>query len=332
MTIPASGFAVGCGAGAVLAAVLERAHRLGLLVETHSWKDYPTRVRVTRNSIVRRDGPGVHARRDWQKARRWAAIRRGALAGRDAGRARLRQHRSRSGRFDLSPAMAYTREPSANLRAAFARATSGRVRRSGRSRCATGVTPDGHRHRTQRRLHRAGRRTRRGVSDKLALHGIETRGAWPGGDAGGRDVPASRESTTAAETFEGPRLDGRGRVDDRTASRSPSFALRADRPGEVTPADDAARAAQSRTRSSVGASSTTRSSARNTWKRTWPRTSREDAAGGCVVEGLRSRSGSPKTPPSPRIQRRDSTSSTCAIRQWDERLNLYPIYRVERLP
>src|SRR5262249_17769520 len=27
-------------------------NRFGMLVETHSWKDYPTRVRITRNTIV----------------------------------------------------------------------------------------------------------------------------------------------------------------------------------------------------------------------------------------------------------------------------------------
>ena len=49
---PASGFAVSVSQARFSDGYWPRRNRLAILVETHSWKDYPTRVRVTRNSIV----------------------------------------------------------------------------------------------------------------------------------------------------------------------------------------------------------------------------------------------------------------------------------------
>ncbi len=49
---PQSGFAVSVGPARFSQAYWARRNRFGVLVETHSWKDYPTRVRVTRNTIV----------------------------------------------------------------------------------------------------------------------------------------------------------------------------------------------------------------------------------------------------------------------------------------
>jgi hypothetical protein len=49
---PASGFAVGANTPRFSTGYWPLHNRFALLVETHSWKDYPTRVRVTRNAIV----------------------------------------------------------------------------------------------------------------------------------------------------------------------------------------------------------------------------------------------------------------------------------------
>lgn len=49
---PASGFAVGASVPRFSTGYWALSNRYALLVETHSWKDYPTRVRVTRNAIV----------------------------------------------------------------------------------------------------------------------------------------------------------------------------------------------------------------------------------------------------------------------------------------
>jgi len=77
---PASGFAVGVLQARFSQQYWSEHNRLGLLVETHSWKDYPTRVRVTRNAIVDiMEQAAMHAA-DWQTAAR-AADQHGSQVG-----------------------------------------------------------------------------------------------------------------------------------------------------------------------------------------------------------------------------------------------------------
>jgi hypothetical protein len=49
---PASGFADGVPTARFSHGYMPLRNRFGVLVETHSWKDYPTRVRITHNTIV----------------------------------------------------------------------------------------------------------------------------------------------------------------------------------------------------------------------------------------------------------------------------------------
>ena len=49
---PASGFEDGVSTPRFSNGYFQLRNRFGMLVETHSWKDYPTRVRITRNAIV----------------------------------------------------------------------------------------------------------------------------------------------------------------------------------------------------------------------------------------------------------------------------------------
>ena len=49
---PASGFVDGVPAPRFSNGYFQLRNRFGMLVETHSWKDYPTRVRITHNTIV----------------------------------------------------------------------------------------------------------------------------------------------------------------------------------------------------------------------------------------------------------------------------------------
>nr|WP_315399820.1 M14 family metallopeptidase [uncultured Duganella sp.] len=58
-------------------------NRLAMLVETHSWKDYPTRVRITRNTIVSLLSQVAAHGQDWMKTARAADARAAALAGAD---------------------------------------------------------------------------------------------------------------------------------------------------------------------------------------------------------------------------------------------------------
>lgn len=56
-------------------------NRLAMLVETHAWKDYPTRVRITRNTVVSvLDQVAAHGQA-WLKAANAADARAAALAG-----------------------------------------------------------------------------------------------------------------------------------------------------------------------------------------------------------------------------------------------------------
>ena len=91
-------------------------NRLGVLVETHSWKDYPTRVRITHNSIIAllelaaRDGAQVAARPRAARTQR-------------AARSAARTSRSR------------TRTPTTCARSSFAATSTRASRRRSPARC-----------------------------------------------------------------------------------------------------------------------------------------------------------------------------------------------------
>lgn len=56
-------------------------NRMALLVETHSWKDYPTRVRVTHNTVISILEQVAKHGADWQAAAKAADARAATLAG-----------------------------------------------------------------------------------------------------------------------------------------------------------------------------------------------------------------------------------------------------------
>jgi hypothetical protein len=56
-------------------------NRMSLLVETHSWKDYPTRVRITHNTIVAILNQVAAHGKEWQQAARDADARATRIAG-----------------------------------------------------------------------------------------------------------------------------------------------------------------------------------------------------------------------------------------------------------
>ena len=58
-------------------------NRFGILVETHSWKEYPVRVRITRNLVVGMLEQTAQHGRDWLEAAAAADLRATALAGQD---------------------------------------------------------------------------------------------------------------------------------------------------------------------------------------------------------------------------------------------------------
>lgn len=79
--VPTSGFVDGVPTPRFSHGYFQLRNRYGMLVETHSWKDYPTRVRITRNTIVdvlelaARDGAG------WLKTAHAADARAEKLGG-----------------------------------------------------------------------------------------------------------------------------------------------------------------------------------------------------------------------------------------------------------
>ena len=78
---PASGFEDGVSPPRFSNGYFQLRNRFGMLVETHSWKDYPTRVRITRNAIVAvLDEVAAHGAQ-WLRLAREADQRATRLAG-----------------------------------------------------------------------------------------------------------------------------------------------------------------------------------------------------------------------------------------------------------
>lgn len=80
---PASGFVDNVSDPRFSTGYFPLRNRLAMLVETHAWKDYPTRVRVTRNTVVSVLAQIAAHGDAWLKAANAADARAAALAGND---------------------------------------------------------------------------------------------------------------------------------------------------------------------------------------------------------------------------------------------------------
>jgi hypothetical protein len=80
---PASGFVDSMSTPRFSTGYFPMRNRFAMLVETHSWKDYPTRVRITRNTIVSLLSQVAAHGKEWQKLTRDADARASAMAGAD---------------------------------------------------------------------------------------------------------------------------------------------------------------------------------------------------------------------------------------------------------
>ncbi len=107
---PQSGFAVGVGPSRFSQEYWATRNRIGVLVETHSWKDYPTRVRITRNSIIAMLELAAQHGRDWRRLANAADDRNRKLAGEAV--VLVHQNTDHIRTIDFK-GYAYTREPSA---------------------------------------------------------------------------------------------------------------------------------------------------------------------------------------------------------------------------
>ena len=107
---PASGFAAGASMPRFSTGYWALRNRYALLVETHSWKDYPTRVRVTRNTIVTLADMMARHGKAWREAGRSADERATRLGGSQVPLSYENGPHSSTIEFR---GYAYTREPSA---------------------------------------------------------------------------------------------------------------------------------------------------------------------------------------------------------------------------
>jgi hypothetical protein len=80
---PASGFEVTASPPRFSTGYWGLRNRFGLLVETHSWKDYPTRVRVTRNALVKLSEMMAKQGREWRKLANESDARAAKLGGQE---------------------------------------------------------------------------------------------------------------------------------------------------------------------------------------------------------------------------------------------------------
>jgi len=78
---PSSGFNDGVAPPRFSTGYFYLRNRFGMLVETHSWKDYPTRVRITRNTIDAMLRLTARHGKDWEKLAEAADIRSQAAIG-----------------------------------------------------------------------------------------------------------------------------------------------------------------------------------------------------------------------------------------------------------
>ena len=106
---PQSGFVDGVSAPRFSTGYFQLRNRLAMLVETHSWKDYPTRVRLTRNAVVAVLAQVAQHGATWQKAAFEADARARAIGGTPVALTYKTTDRTRMVDFK---GYAYTRTPS----------------------------------------------------------------------------------------------------------------------------------------------------------------------------------------------------------------------------
>ena len=107
---PASGFAVNVGPPRFSQEYWGMRNRIGVLVETHSWKDYATRVRMTRNAILTMVDATAEHGPQWLQAAQLADEHAKQQAGKDVALTYENTQHTRTLDFQ---GYRYTREPSA---------------------------------------------------------------------------------------------------------------------------------------------------------------------------------------------------------------------------
>jgi hypothetical protein len=106
---PASGFVDGVAPPRFSTGYFHLRNRLGMLVETHSWKEYPTRVRITRNTVIAVLELAAAHGAEWRRIAEAADARAAGLGGTEVPLAWTATDKVRTIEFR---GYAYTRTPS----------------------------------------------------------------------------------------------------------------------------------------------------------------------------------------------------------------------------
>jgi hypothetical protein len=195
---PTSGFAVQVGRKFFSQEYWAARNRLGVLVETHSWKDYPTRVRVTHDSIVAMLQMAARDGRKWLEAAKTADEHAARVGGTSVALTYENTPHVRTIEFR---GYEYTREPSAVSGTLLTRYNPKkpqiwRIPLADEVRPAASVN-------APRGGYIVPAAYAQMVGEKLALHGVEFRklaAASAGVDA---EVFRATKVTPAAASFEG---------------------------------------------------------------------------------------------------------------------------------
>ncbi|MDB5978275.1 MAG: peptidase [Nevskia sp.] len=210
---PASGFEVGVIPPRFSNGYWGLRNRLGVLVETHSWKDYPTRVRITHNTILALAELTATKGPEWMKDAHQADKRAAQLGGTDVALDFTAGDHMRTIDFK---GYAYTREPSA--------VSGGLVTRYDTSKPETWHVPlkDTVKAKLTEKAPRAGYIVPAAYADviaqKLALHGIAFRHFDAAAPAMPVETFRATEVSFAKVPFEGrtaPTLKGEWKAEKR---------------------------------------------------------------------------------------------------------------------
>lgn len=218
---PGSGFAVGVSPKRFSQAYWASRNRLGVLVETHSWKDYPTRVRITHYTMVALMEMAARDGKKWQAAAQAADQQAAKIGGTTAVLTHTNTDHIRMLEFR---GYEYDRRPSAVSGALLTRYNDKRPQ-IWRVPMRDEVKPD-----ITVTAPRGGyivpASQARVVGEKLGLHGIEFHVIDQARPAVDVETFRATKATTAAATFEGRSiftLEGEWRKEPRDITAGSLF-------------------------------------------------------------------------------------------------------------
>jgi hypothetical protein len=195
---PSTGFAVSVGPKRFSQEYWASRNRIGVLVETHSWKDYPTRVRITHHTIISLMEMAARDGKQWLAAAQAADRASAGIGGATAALTYTNTPHTKTIEFR---GYEYRREPSAISGALMTRYNDKRPQiwriplRDEVKPDITVAAPTGG--------YLVSPAYARMVAEKLTLHGIEFRTVAQAQTESEVEVFRASKATPASSTFEG---------------------------------------------------------------------------------------------------------------------------------